>query len=133
MMCGCKNFSTDPDTLYALRFLIDQTLAAHERRQPHFAKGYARCAEALLCCVFADRASSISKACSRKGQGQQLAEDLAKALCHECIALVSTVLLLRGARRPVVTALALRTGGSTRYEQFVMGLCWRAFHPALTK
>lgn len=126
-MCECAGRSANQDAVRVLDLLIDRSLASHEEGRPPLAQAYARASETLLRFVFSDRAGSISLACSRKGQGAELGHDLADQLCSDCIARISVVSLLRGARRPVVAALASRTASVKDYENTVMRLCWRAF------
>lgn len=127
LMCECADRSVSADAFQFVRSSIDSCLAAHERGQPNLAAGYARCAETILRFVFSERADDLAMACSRKGDGNSLGETLATGLCPACIAIISTVLLLRGARRPVLHALSVRIDDRERYERFVRALCWRAF------
>lgn len=126
-MCECAGRSTNKDAARVLDLLIDRSLASHEQGHPTLARAYACAGETLLRYVFLDRAASISKACSRKGRGTELGYELADRLCSTCIACIAVVLLLRGARRPVLVALASRITSVWNYENTVMRLCRRAF------
>lgn len=109
------------------RFTLDRAFAAYKAGQSDVADAFARTAEAILQSAIPAIASDIAKAASRKGQGAEIGGRLAQHLTPALAACAAIVLLLRGARRPVVDALSAEFGKHPDYGTTVRVLCGRVF------
>jgi hypothetical protein len=114
------------------RFLIDRALAANQSHQIDLADAYARAAEGIVKAHFPHLATDIATAASRKGQGAEIGVRLAQHLDPSSAGCVALVLLLRGARKPVINTLASAFRHDPEFDATVKMLCGRVFEPAST-
>lgn len=111
------------------RFLLDRCLAAHEAKRPNVADAYARAAEVLLRAEFPHVTNDIARAASKKGQGEVIGALLAQHLTPRSAACAALVLVLRGARKPVVNALTSAFEKHPEFNATIRTLCRRVFEP----
>lgn len=109
------------------RFTLDRAFAAYNAGQRDLADAFARTAEAILRSAIPRIASDIANAASRKGRGAEIGSRLARRLTPALAACVAIVLLLRGARMPVVNVLSLEFGKHPDFDATVRLLCGRVF------
>lgn len=110
-------------TSLQMRFLIDRALAAQQDGDADVAGAFARAAETILRLAFPEIADDLSKAASRKGQGGVIGLRLAQHLDPASAAGVAIVLMLRGARGPVVDALASAFRNKPEFSETIKTLC----------
>lgn len=109
------------------RFTLDRAFAAYKAGQRDVAGAFARAAEAILQSAIPGIASDIANAASRKGRGTETGGRLIRRLTPSLAACAAVVLLLRGARMPVVNALSLEFGEHPDFDVTVRLLCGRVF------
>jgi hypothetical protein len=110
-----------------MRFLIDRALAAQQGGDADVADAFARTAEAILRSSFPKVATDIALAASRKGRGDEIGARLVEHLDPASAASVAIVLMLRGARRPVIDVLAASSGRDPEFNETIRRLCGRVF------
>lgn len=110
-----------------LRFLLDRCFAAHQSNRPELADAFARAAEAILRATFPIIADDIAQAASRKGRGDVIGARLVQRLDAPSAACVAMVLLLRGARRPVIDTITRTFQHDDAFNATVRTLCGRMF------
>lgn len=119
--------SRETATSIQMRFLVDQSLSARLAGDADVADAFARAAEAILRSSFPQVAADIASAASRKGQGDAIGARLAQHLAPQSAACVAIVLMLRGARKPVVDALSSAFGRDLEFNETIKTLCGRVF------
>lgn len=111
------------------RFLVDRAIAARQLGHPDAADAFVRAAERLLETAMKDVAYEVSKIASRKGVGAHTALALAPRLSPVQAAAVTTIWLLRGARRPAIEALSGAFRQNPTFNEMMKVLCARAVPP----
>ena len=109
--------------------LVDRLIFFYQARKLPVAEAYSRCAEALLVHMYAPAADAISLAASRKGMGDVLANKIVPHLDGAGAAAAVTILMFRGARRPVVTAISNAFTANPEFHQVQRRLCRRVLRP----
>lgn len=109
------------------RFTLDRAFAAYAAGQPDVADAFAWAAQAILQSAVPGVASDIANAASRKGRGTEIGSRLAQRLTPALAACAAIVLLLRGARMPVVNVLSLEFGKHPDFDATVRVVCGRLF------
>lgn len=112
-----------------MRFVLDRCLAANKVGDRKAADAFARCAQALLEAGYPHLATDMRRAASRKGQGDAIGARLAQHLKSPSAACMALVLLLRGARRPVIDTLRNAYGGDPEFNDTIRLMCRRVFEP----
>lgn len=112
-----------------LQEVLDRLIIAHRRGHRSVASAFAKCAEELLCSAYPAAAAAISSAASRKGSGSILAGQIVPYLDAAGAAAVVVVLMLRGARRPVVRAISEVFAGDMNFGNAQRILCRRMLEP----
>ena len=110
------------------RFLVDRAILALRSGRPDLTDVFVRAAERLLGVSHSAISTDVSLIASRKGAGSNIATDLVKRLTAAQAAAVTTVWLLRGARRPAIDTLASAFRHVPAYDD-TLRLLWAGVLP----